>query len=361
MKKTLVAVAAFAAVTGAMADVAITGNIDQAITNIKSSTSGTDYSNTTGLMSAYSPSFITFTGSEDLGSGLKANFKLENGLGINSTDLLAANINWNNVSSSNREAWVGVSGDFGSVQFGNQYAPVFNTAAGTDPNGVNNVAGWLPFTVIYGNGALGNSNAITYTSPSLAGVTVQLQQVYGTTDTLGAGVSASSAHDGTGLSINYAAGPFTAGYAQHQKSLSTSGFLYGPTTQTSTAAALGSTNGAAAANDGDIVKTSVFALTYDLGVAKVSYLNTLAELNSENVRVDTMGVTLPLGAVTVGYSYSNGQTTADAGNVKFNGQQLGVYYAFSKRTTAYFSYNTAKDTTADDLITTTAVGIKHSF
>ncbi|NBQ40198.1 MAG: porin [Alphaproteobacteria bacterium] len=88
-----------------------------------------------------------------MGNGLKASFKFENGLGLNGTNLLAANSGvWNNVSSGNREAWVGLSGDIGNLQVGFQYAPVFNTAVGTDPNGANNVAGWSPFTVIFGNG-----------------------------------------------------------------------------------------------------------------------------------------------------------------------------------------------------------------
>ena len=363
MKKTLVAIAAAAAVTGAFAEVTITGNIDQAVTNIKGTVVGADYSNTTGLMAVSTPSFITFAGSEDLGNGLKASFKLENGLGLNGTNLLAANATtWNNVSSANREAWVGLSGEMGNLQVGFQYAPVFNTAVGTDPNGANNVAGWSPFAVIFSNGGGQNLNAVTYTSPNMNGFSAQIQQVYGTNDTTnGSGGTAQSAGDALGWSINYTSGALTAGYAEHQKALTTTGYLAGPTTTIVAAAYNTSTNGVSLAKDGDKVKTSVAAVSYDVGAAKLTYLYTKASLNEENVRVDTYGVTVPLGATSLNYSYSTGKTKNTNEDVNFNGQQLGVYYAFSKRTTGYLSYNTSKDTTNDDSLTSVGLGIRHSF
>jgi len=234
---------------------------------------------------------------------------------------------WNRVSSGNREAWAGISGDFGNIQLGTQYTPVFNTAAGTDPNAVNNVAGWLPFNVIFGNSAGSNSSAITYTSPSLNGFTLQLQQTYGTTDTVANGTAA-SAGDGAGWSINYAAGPLSAGYAQHQKATDGTAFLAGPTAGDSYATG---TSGTVTSSSGDLAKVNVFALSYDLSVAKVNYLNTTASLGTDSIKLDTFAVTVPFGALAVGYSYSSGKTTTTT-DVSYTGQQLGLYYAFSKRT-----------------------------
>ena len=73
MKKTLVAVAAMAAVTGAMAQATIYGNIDQAYTKSTTSVAGRQTSNTT-TMGSYQmgSSQIGFKGEEDLGGGLKA-------------------------------------------------------------------------------------------------------------------------------------------------------------------------------------------------------------------------------------------------------------------------------------------------
>ena len=74
MKKTLVAVAALAAVSGAMADVTITGLVEAAY-----STSTASRAITTGQNGG---SEVRFGGSEDLGNGLKANFNLESSLAV---------------------------------------------------------------------------------------------------------------------------------------------------------------------------------------------------------------------------------------------------------------------------------------
>ena len=348
------------------AEVTITGNIDQAIASGKGVALGKDKVSATGLMAVWTPSWITFAGSEDLGDGLKANFKLENGLGLNGANLLAGNAStpsgadapWNNVSSNNREAWVGVSGAFGNIQLGNQYSPVFNTAVGTDPNGANNVVGWLPFNVINGNKQLANTNAVTYTSPAFNGFTLQAQAIYGTKDTVPDNNLPASAGDGSAWSINYANGPFAAGIASGSNQLTdTLTTLSGPTTYGGTA------NGTNAGAIGDTVSTQVGALSYDAGMAKLSYLYTYATLNDDSVRVDTVGLTVPFGSFNFGYSASSGTTKSKTKtDVSSNGQQLGVYYSFSKRTTAYFSYDLAKDTNGGDNKTTgTAIGLRHSF
>ena len=350
------------------AEVNVTGTLDQGLANIKGTLAGVETDKYSGLMSAYSSSFITFSGNEDLGSGLKVNFKFENKLDLNGGSLLGSNavptynnsglVNgfdtaWNSklTGGQNREAWVGISGDVGEVKLGTQYTPAFSTAAGTDPQGVDNLLGWSPLLVLAGNSAISNSQALTYVSPNLNGFSIELQGTYGGADTAGAG---SSAGDGAGLSLNYASGPFTAGYAQHQDTYSEAGTLSGPF------GSLGASGNQAAI--GDSVKTEVIALTYDLGMAKLTYLNTASTVNNDKVRVDTIGVNIPLGAFTLGYSNSAGTTKAAGhADVSSQGQQLGVYYSFSKRTNAYFLYSTLKDTTNDADVTSSALGIKHSF
>ena len=343
--------------------------LDQGLTNIKATAAGVDGAKYSGLMSASSSSFITFSGNEDLGSGLKASFKVENKLDLNGGSLLGSNaVNtlnngvlgsntpWNSqlTGGQNREAWVGLSGEFGEVKLGTQYTPAFLTAVGTDPQGADNLLGWSPLLVLAGNSAISNGQALTYASPNLNGFSLEVQGTYGGNNTAGAG---SSAGDGTGWSLNYGSGPFTAGYAQHQDTYTTATTLAGPFT--------GLTNNAAGRNAaaiGDTVKTEVTALTYDLGMAKLTYLNTTSGVNNDKIRIDTVGANIPLGTFTLGYSNSASTTKAPGGNdVSTQGQQLGVYYSFSKRTNAYFLYSTLKDTTNDFAVTSSALGIKHNF
>ncbi|MDO8770319.1 MAG: porin, partial [Burkholderiaceae bacterium] len=92
MKKTLVALAALAVIGAASAQSSVTlsGVVDAALAY------GTgDVTNQTRLVnSAYKSSNLTFRGTEDLGSGLKASFHLE--AGINNDDGSGQTTNLNN-------------------------------------------------------------------------------------------------------------------------------------------------------------------------------------------------------------------------------------------------------------------------
>ena len=106
------------------------------------------------------------TGVEDLGGGIKASFKLESGINI-------ANGSFGNSNGGlfGRQAWVQLGGDFGSVTAGLQFSPFVLALIGSDARGASNfgsMAGIYVGSVL--TTGLFNSNAITYSSPTFAGL-----------------------------------------------------------------------------------------------------------------------------------------------------------------------------------------------
>ncbi len=83
------------------------------------------------------PSRLGFRGTEDLGGGLKAIFTLESGFGTDSGTLNQGG------RFFGRQAFVGLSGDWGSVTLGRQYSMLFWSQLDADILGPNAYgAGW---------------------------------------------------------------------------------------------------------------------------------------------------------------------------------------------------------------------------
>jgi predicted porin len=161
---------------------------------------------------------LGFQGSEDLGGGLKANFRLE--MGPN-TD------NGANDSAVGqffqREARLGLSGSFGSLDAGRQYSPLFSLQAANDQFFVAGVGSNYALT---SNGFTRVSNSLKWTTSNMGGFTATI--LYGLGDT-GAPAAAGAAANGrtlqesttdpkdigrhTGLNLRYANGPLHLGYA----------------------------------------------------------------------------------------------------------------------------------------------------
>jgi predicted porin len=130
-------------------------------------------------------------GTEDIGGGYKVNFKLQGvfnsgsgALGLGDTPGVSALFN--------QYAMVGVSGPFGSFDAGRQIVPMIWAMADTDARhaqffgsiltawvGMNQAAGWVPTSTNAPIGALYDSNALVYHSPSLHGATVELEYAPG--------------------------------------------------------------------------------------------------------------------------------------------------------------------------------------
>jgi predicted porin len=342
MKKTLVAVAAMAAVTGAMAQATIYGNIDQAYSKSRTTVDGKQTASSLG-MSSYQmgSSQIGFKGEEDLGGGLKASFLHEMGV-----------FTEQNGSDLTRQAYVGLSGGFGAVRLGKQYSMAFFNLIGSDPFGATggSGAGYVGNLLIGNQGTDGDNplrqaNATQYEAPTfIPGVRIGLTKVFAGANT-GDGSLPKTA-DSTGYALLYTSGPLNAGYTSDSiKAQSVAG--------TGLTAAATSTT-----------KLTTFAAQYDLGMAKVTYSDGKIMNNGRGTKSSMTGISVPMGAATLMLTSSTGKMNTAAGDIKLKGMQYGGNYALSKRTVAYLHINNSTATTARNVATKNngyGLGIHHSF
>jgi len=346
MKKTLVAVAAMAAVTGAMAQATIYGNIDQVYQTSTTTLDGVANSKTSKT-GAYQmgQSFLGVKGDEDLGNGLKASFLYEFGLQTETSS-----------TTTNRQSYVGLSGGFGALRIGKQYSSSFNNLVSADPLGATGAAGALYLAVNTSNNGsespLRQDNAIQYDLPTLAaGLKVTLTKVYAGYDTA-AGNFSSKVGDSQGIAVNYAAGPFSVGYT---------------TDSTKSQDINLGTLDAYTATDGSTTKQTTLAAGYDLGVAKVTYSDAKVTNSGSGTKASMYGLAVPMGAATFMVTSSNGKWTGGdtTAEYKLKGMQYGVNYAMSKRTVAYWHAGNATFTDSSDAsvikVKGYGVGIHHSF
>ena len=149
---------------------------------------------------------LGFRGSEDLGGGLRAHFRLEAGLNADEgTQNNAAKFfgRWNQV---------GISGPWGAVDLGRMWSPTFVIGLTSDPLARNRTSlGWNMFLAQTGRATTAftpgfTDNSLRYTSPRIGGVWGELMVSAGE-----AGGSAASGR-GLGLNLQYASGPAYLGY-----------------------------------------------------------------------------------------------------------------------------------------------------
>jgi len=342
MKKTLVAVAAMAAVTGAMAQATIYGLIDQAYRSDKT-TAGTAASTTKKGIDAVvnGGSHFGFKGSEDLDGGLKASFVME--LGYETSDAISGGLN-------NRQSFVGLAGGFGSINIGRQYSNIFLAACGNDIGGCANMAGVTYLTATDNSQDVRRANAISYNLPSLVpGLTIQVGKSYGEATT---SPTSTNAGNGNFYTLGYSTGPIAATLASETRE---------------NEGQFGGYVNAQGASATAKRKTTVTGLSYDAGMAKLFFTNTKSTIGTGVTKSSMTGVSFPLGAASIGYQAGTGETKSIASTTtsKIKGSQLAFNYSLSKRTTAYVRQGSQSESTAAGVntakVSTTAVGIQHGF
>ena len=340
MKKTLVAVAAMAAVTGALAQATIYGLIDQAYRSDKTTAGTTAATKKTGIDAVLNGgSAFGFKGSEDLDGGLKASFVME--LGYETSDAIGG--------MNNRQSFVGLAGGFGSVNIGRQYSNIFLAACGQDVSSCANIAGNTYVVAADSSGDVRRANAISYNLPSLVpGVTIQVGKSYGEATTT---PTSTNAGNGTFYTLGYSAGAIAATLASESRENEGNYPLTNAQGASLTAKR----------------KTTVTGLSYDAGMAKVLYTNTKSVIGAGTTKFSMTGIVVPMGAASIAYQAGTGDTKSIASTTtsKLKGSLVNFNYSLSKRTTAYVKVGSMSETTAAGAntlkISTTAVGIAHGF
>jgi len=337
----------------------------------------------TGAAGQQSGSRIGFRGTEEIGS-LKAGFVYE--LGVTPTKSTGF------ADMGNRQAFASLGGNFGEVRIGRQYTGFFQVNAKYDVGGTNAAAGYLPSSTQLGATNFGSAiradNVVSYTSPRVAGFQLGLSMAEDKTKSDNTNAATAPAitpeaidtkSKGNTIGLSFDQGPISAMVAitkGSSSSLAVTGVDGGTTTAYRTAVA---------ATDAGITRTNIGAW-YDLGMAKVSLVHNMQDNDSKlatnrdtSYSDTTVGVSVPMGAITLFASTGTGSLKADntvAGQTKgklisYKAHQIGASYAMSKRTNVYAimgeDQGTRKQTQATAVVgdkvknTSSHVGIRHSF
>ncbi len=262
-------------------------------------------------------------GSEDLGGGLKAIFKLEQG--FNTDNGTATNPG----TAFDRQSWVGLEGGFGTVQFGNTwsaYDDVFYVG-----NSIFDAVAFSPAYRVLSVAAYNDKprNALRYTTPSFGGFSAAVSH----------GLKEAGIVDQTDFNVQYAGGPLTL------------------------AAAYQIQNNAGGV--GVDAKFAYFAAAYDLGVATLrGGLGQTRNVFASKTNDYQIGADFPLSsALTLSAGYA-GSKDKDGSDTKRDSFAVGATYALSKRTTAYAAYTNAKEKvggTTSEKFNIFGAGIRHTF
>jgi len=292
MKKSLMALAVLGAMVGgahAQSTVTLYGKIDASLMHNNPLGGVSQWTVESGTVSG---SRWGLMGSEELGGGLKANFVLEQGFGIDTGNQTAG-------QAFSRQSWVGLSGNFGEVRIGKPWT------AYDDVSGAINAMFDSGFSVennfFKSTGHSANpANTVRYSTPTFGGFTgaasYSLDEVRNTNLSV------------TSISGSYAGGPLSAGAGYQVEEL-------------------GGTNN----------KFTRLSASYDLGPAVIKALYGNVKLPAAAKTSEySIGVDVPVsGALMVSAGYDYSKDNAALGSEKRTGFTLGGMYTLSKRTYAY--------------------------
>lgn len=330
-----------AASAHAQSSVTIYGLLDMNVGSFQSPGGERTWQASNGDMST---SYLGFSGKEDLGGGLAANFAFESFFrpDTGKSGRVAIDAGTNTDVFWARSANVGLSSaSLGGVKLGRSTTTLFISTLLFNPFG--DSFGFSPSIRAYYTreliGDSGWSNSITYNSPNFGGLSFALQ------GNLGEG-GANAVGKNLGGHVLYFGGPLAATVAVQQVK-NNSDLRFGgalpPGFEKQDAAQLG--------------------LRYDFGVLKLygqaGYVKTTADVEVK-AKIGQLGVSVPIGAGAVLASYGYDRRTVDDVKTIFKTASVAYDYNLSKRTDVYAVYMNERRTDVSSG-NTYAVGVRHKF
>ena len=329
MKKTLLALAVLAATTAqARSSVALYGSADVAYNkSVVTSSAGVKTETNDFITNGLSASRVGFKGDREIAPGLKANFVME----------FEVDPSTETQTIKTRTGTVGLSGGLGGATFGRRNTLIKDIEYTFDVNMDPTAAGYL------GNYARDSrrDDVVTYTTPVFNGFSADVQIGLGSTTkvTNAAGVVDATNNgktgDSTAFGLNYSNGPLAVKFGTETvkntvKDIKVAGYTVAKATAV------------------DDFKNDALGASYDLGMAKLFFVNTKSKQGTEATKVtfdtNNVGVRVPVGAFTFNANISEGKAklTNSATKADMSGVQLSVWYALNKDTTLYGIYGNEK-------------------
>jgi predicted porin len=264
------------------------------------------------------------TGAEDLGGGLKAIFRLEQGFDASNGTATAG-------TAFSRQAYVGLEGGFGTVTFGNTWTAMDDVLGATNSSFDSAFSASNTVLQVQANYSSNPGNTIKYASPSFGG--------FSFAGSHSLDESAATKKDITDFAVSYGGGPLAVNFAYQVQ------------------------NEAVAPDDR---KLTFLGASYDLGMVKLMGNVGQVKLASAKATDVQFGVDVPLSsALTLSAGIARSTDNAAGGDNERTGFGIAATYALSKRTTTYVGLNTNKTKNAADVKTDEnrlfAVGMRHTF
>jgi predicted porin len=302
-----------------------------------------------------STSQINFRGTEDLGGGMKASFRVETDWNVVSNGFNQGGATGTNSpvagtatsSFGNGELRVGVAGNFGAVDFGAlNFHSLGGVSAVANPYGTAIGSG---YATLWRANAAGNAvrsdNSFRYTTPTMAGFSANYlmakKQDKSSNTTFGNATNALGYYQFTGvqeLGLSYANGPFAAAYSQ----------------LTFDRTGLG-TNAASTPYDNTKTKLSSLGASYTFGAAKLGYIHQTNKgdtATSVDMASNLFSLTYTMGNVVLSgmtgnnnnkYAYTSSTANANTAAAKTKMTSIGADYLLSKSSSVYFRNESITD------------------